>query len=134
MDYKITANLYEQNRPGDTLEKALPRELVETGNFRQLLDYMTDGREDNLNPSYDTEQLDMAEKIRGYLRNSKGGNVLLCYQKLDGSFSPNISLEDRLRDHQRDMLKTETVEEPNGEEISYPSIDLEIGYSGTGGI
>lgn len=132
MSYKpiVTLRTTEGNDVG--LRKALPQNYVD-GSFRDLIEYMTDTVEDDLNPSYTPEEIEVANNMRRILNDSANANISVMYLNQDNRSSDPISLESRVGDYLPRMTKPLEIVRENGEREQCTGIDLELEVNQVGG-
>ncbi len=121
-----------------TIEKSLTQRNID-GSFKDLLDYITDPREDELNPSYayDEERRRLAERIKLWMRemNSSAADRAafnLYYRDDQGNLSDPLMLEARVGDHIGRILKPGRMQTERGM-TEYQQADLVFQYSPSGG-
>ena len=111
--------------------------LVENGktkNFRKILDYMLDPKEDSLNPAYNIEEKELRDSIYGWKKNADSGQggINLRYLKQDNSLSETLDPEGTVCSYTY-IIKDNQRTTQFGERVEFKGIDLIASFEPVGG-
>jgi len=134
-DNNVIVSLSKIGAIGDDNVKL--EKIVEDGknkNFRKILDYMLDTKEDSLNPAYNPEERNLRDDIQNWKSGAEGGNGAfdLIYLKQNNEYSEPVSLDNYVRDS-NDIIREKTRNSEFGEELKYDGIDLVARFEQVGG-
>jgi hypothetical protein len=133
---KPICSLCADARPGaQSLTKNLPQRYVE-GTFDELVGYMLDQNEDELNPSYNEDERRLAGRIRSWAEshnnNPEESNVNLMYFNEDDSLSEPLDLEAKVSDYLPSMINRRRQVMDDGVN-EYDEVKLVYNYHPGGG-
>lgn len=136
MDKPVISLKTDSTSDRTTLQKNLPQHYAE-GNFNDLIDYMTESREDEFNPGYESEnERRLAGRIRNWVnevrKNPDNASINLCYVDENEQLSQPINLESRVSDHMGEMLKRKRVIRED-RPVEYDEAELVLSYQPHGG-
>ena len=107
--------------------------------FGKVLEYMLNPREDSLNPAYEQDQRELADRIRDWKRRAENpadpehpDRFQLMYRKSNGELSAPVDLNTYIRDYNDLILDKREVGEFE-QELKYNGIDLVTKFIPGGG-
>lgn len=114
-----------------SLIKCITEEMYDL-NFSDLIDYMVDFREDDLNPGYDQLEREVASNVSDLMKDSSihQGSYLIHIIDNAGELAGPAYLHEKLNMYLPFFGKTKTIKRDNGETESFDLFEIKLEYFG----